>query len=347
MTNETAILDEVLNATSLMQLDGAQGKKANRVYLMYARKVHPDMFQDADLKAKAEKAMAHLTSLRDQGEGKQQASVNKPQRANRKTIRTKKHSYEIRKIFHTNDTFTKYEATFDGGHSRALLSILNDPQDTDLAEAHIASIKRLSEEVPDEYKLYYPLMMENFRWRDDVTGDERLIIATHEAPGFRTMADIFDVYPHGIGGRDVAWIFRRMLVAVGNAHDLGIVNGAPNVDAFMIHDEKHGIILTDWQYSVPVGEPLKAVPSIYKNIYPEYALNKEPVDDRLDLHIISTMAERMLAPGEPMQLFAFFKGCRVSNVPRAAELLAEFDQLLDRLYGKRKFNIFSLNRKGA
>lgn len=345
MTNETAILDEVLNATSLMQLDGAQGKKANRVFLMYARKVHPDMFQDADLKVKAEEAMAHLSKLKDKGEGKDTGSVNKPQRAERTTIRTKLHAYELRKLFNTNDTFTKYKTTYDAGHEQALLSILNDPRDSDLAEAHISAVKRLESEVPDEYRMYYPSLIENFRWRDEVTGDERVCVATREAPGFQTMADIFQVYPNGIGGRDLAWIFRRMLVAVGNAHDLGIVNGSPNVDAFMIHDAMHGIILTDWQYSVEVGQPLKAVPEVYKSLYPKYALQKQPVDGKLDIYIIASMAERLLAPTEPRQLFTFFRGCKLSSVPEASVLLAEFDRLLDRLYGKRKFNIFSLSKR--
>lgn len=346
MTNETAILEDVLGATSLMHLDGADGKKPNRVYLMYARKVHPDMFQDEAHKILAQKAFAHLANLKDLSEGKPGTPAAAKKKANDKTIHTKKHTYELKRVFHTNDTFTKYTSTFDDGHKEALLAILNDPQDADLAEAHVSAIKRLAEEVPNEYKLYYPEFIENFKFRDENTGQERSITATVEDYGFRTMADIFEVYPDGISGRDVAWIFRRMLVAVGNAHDIGLVNGAPNVDAFMIHDEKHGIVLTDWQYSVPVGEPLKAVPTRYKDIYPEYALNKEPVDDRLDIHIIATMAENLLADNEPRQLFSFFDGCKLANVPRAAVLLAEFDTLLDRLYGKRTFNKFSL-RKGA
>ena len=98
MTNETAVLDEVLNATSLMHLEGADGKKPNRVFLMYARKVHPDMFQDDALKAKAEKAMAHLTVLKEQGEGKVSGpSASKP-RANKNVVRTKKHTYELKHI---------------------------------------------------------------------------------------------------------------------------------------------------------------------------------------------------------------------------------------------------------
>lgn len=347
MTNETAILDDVLSATSLMDLDGATGKVANRVYLMYARKVHPDMFQDEDAKVKAQAAFTHLSALKDRSEGKPDPSVSPAkQRASKNMIKTKKHVYELKRVFHTNDTFTKYMATYDDGHENALLSILNDPQDSDLADAHVAAFEAFKD-VPEDFRMYYPVKIEDFKFRDDQTGEERRIVSTKSAEGFRTMADIFDEYPQGIGGRDIAWIFRRMLVAVGNAHDVGLVNGAPNVDAFMIHDAMHGIILTDWQYSVPVGQPLKAIPSLYESIYPEYALEGEPVDDRLDIHIIATMAERLLGDYEPRQLFSFFAGCKLASVPSAPQLLAEFDELLDRLYGKRKFHEFKLGRKGV
>lgn len=343
MTNETAVLDEVLNATSLMHLEGADGKKPNRVFLMYARKVHPDMFQDTDTKTKAEKAMAHLSSLKDQSEGKSTGpSLSKP-RASKNVIRTKKHTYELKHLFHKNDTFTKYITTYDDGHKEAWLFILNSPTDNDLAETHIEAIKKI-DDVPSDYRLFFPAIIESFDYRDEQTGETRKIISTHVAPGFRTMSDILDVYPDGISGRDVAWMFRRMLVAVGNAHELNIVNGAPTFDSFMIHDAQHGIILSDWQYSVETGQPLKVIPAKYKDFYPQYALDGHPVDDRLDLYVISKMAELLLGKREPQQLRNFFKGCQLSKVPNAAELLSEFDTLLDRLYGKRTFNHFSLNK---
>lgn len=346
MTNETTVLDEVLNATSLMHLTGADGKKPQRVYLMYARKVHPDMFQESADKEKADKAFAHLLSLKEQGEGKSPIPGSNSRRASKSTMTSKKYTYVMNGKFAENDTFTKYNATFMDGNEKALISILNDPRDNDLAEAHVDALRKLDQVSPD-YRMYYPHFLEEFRFRDETTNIDRKMVVTLENKGFRTMADIFEEYPDGISARDVAWMFRRMLVAVGNAHDMGIVNGAPNVDAFMIHDEMHGIILADWQYSVPVGGTLKAVPSTYRDIYPEYALNKEPVDGSLDIHIISAMAEGLLEDNSPRQLFSFFQGCRLDKVPAASVLLAEFDQLLDRLYGKRTFHKFKLGRKGV
>lgn len=340
MTNETAVLDEVLGVTSLMDLQGSEGKEAKRVYLMYARKVHPDMFQNDEDKLKADKAFAHLGALRD---GKVIPAKPKTNSASGSTIKTKKHEYTIGPQMPSSGIFAKYKGSFDAGHEEVFISVLKTPQDADLSETHVDAIRKLAD-VPKEFRLFYPFLVEGIRYRDEATQKEHAITVTRAVRGFRPMSDILAVYPDGIGGRDVAWMFRRMLVAVGNAHDLGIVNGAPTLDAFLINAEEHGIILTDWQHSVPVGEPLKAVPGEYQKVYPEGALKKEPVDGRLDIHIIATMAEQLLAPNDGYPLRNFFKGCKLETTPNASQLLAEFDELLNRVYGKRRFNLFRLDK---
>lgn len=334
MTNDTAVLDKVLSASSLTELADSTGKKPKRVYLMFARLVHPDMFQsDAD-KLKAKEAFAHLSYLKNHAEGyKPSGSKN--------TIKTKKHEYEIGTLLNKGDVFSTYSATYDAGHESCIFSIVNSPQDADLAEAHASSIKKLSK-IDEKYTKFYPDMVEFFKYRDETTHIDRPVTTVKIPEGFQPLSDVLKVYPGGIGGRDIAWIFRRMLVAIGNAHDIGLVNGAPTIDAYLIHAEKHGMILSEWQYSVEDGQKLKAVPSTHKDIYPSYALQKEAVGYKLDIHIAAQTALSLMRDDGPRQLVAFFKGSMVQSVPEASVLLADFDKLLLRLYGKPKFNKFTL-----
>lgn len=347
MTNETAVLDHVLAASSLFDLKESAGKKPKRIYLMYARQVHPDMFQDPTDKAKADKAFAHLQLLKE-GDGAPAPSAGPargpaaPQTSSNK-IKTKRHEYALLDVFATNQVFTVYNATYDGGYEHALLSVLNSPLDRDLSDAHHEALKALRS-VPGEYLKYFPTPLEFIRYKDESTRKEHAIMAVEKLKGFRPMTDILEVYPNGISGRDVAWMFRRMLVAVGNGNDIGLVNGAPTLEAFMVHPEMHGIILRDWQYSTKIGTPLKAVPTVYKDWYPESVFKKEPATHALDMSIVASAASSLLAEGEPSQLRAFFKGCKVPKLPKAPELLYEFDQLLFRLYGKRKFHEFTLDK---
>lgn len=158
------------------------------------------------------------------------------------------------------------------------------------------------------------------------------------------MSKVLEVYPEGIHGRDVAWIFKRMLTALGNAHDLGLVHGAPTLDSFLIFPEQHGIILSEWQYSVESGQALKALQGEYQKDYPEKVFNKEAVDYRLDLQLAAKAAQRLLRKDAPRQFNIFFKACMTTKNFTAAELLREFDILLERLYGKPTFHPFTLNR---
>ena len=339
MKTTTDLLSEVLGASSLSELPEAAGKKPKRVFLIYARQIHPDLFLDADEKAKATKAFAHLTRLRDLGSGK-----TSPTAAAKNKIKTKRHEYQLKDVVAETDTFLKYHVEYDAGHAYAQMAILKNPKDSDLADAHVSALKQLND-VPDKYSIYFPDLVESFRYRDASSTDRTVVVTHGNEVGFRPMSDILKVYPDGISGRDVAWMFRRMLVAIGNAHDVGLVNGAPTLDAFLIHDAMHGIILTDWEYSVEKGQPLKAVPSEYRWAYPESVFKKEPATYALDIYVVSKMAEKLLAKTEPKQLTAFFKGCRLANVPTAPKLLAEFDALLDRLYGKRTFHEFTLEKE--
>lgn len=303
---------------------------------MYAKQIHPDLFQDEEDKIKAKEAFAHLNSLKDKLDGKS------PKASAKNKLKTKKHEYDLGSKFNSNDISTTFLGEYDAGHQLAYLTFVNSPTDSDLVENHISTLKRLKD-VPEEYVKFYPQLLESFRYRD-ASGKDRLVVASERLDGFVPLTKVLKTYPYGIGGRDVAWIFRRMLVALGNAHDIGIVNGAPIPESWLIHPEMHGIILADWSYSVASGEALKAVPQRLKHLYPDRALRKEPVSGTLDISIAAQVARSLLADGEPTQLLAFFKGCQLASTPKASRLLAEFDTLLLRIYGKPRFSPFTLNR---
>jgi hypothetical protein len=332
MKTNTATLDRILTATALSDLDDS--REPNAVFKRFARKCHPDMYEDG-LKALAKQAFQHLTDLKDKATGADK-------KASSSGIKTKKHNYDLGSpVWNKDDVLITYPATYDAGFVDCFFSITKDPRDSDLTEAAVHALRKLNE-VPEDYRKFFPELVETFRYRDEATGVDRPIIVTDRIEGFRPLSDVLKVYPNGIGGRDVAWIFRRMLVAIGNAHDVGLIHGAPTMDAFQIHAEMHGIILGNWHYSVSDGDPLKAVPSNWSNLYPGYALKKDPVSYRLDIEIASKTAAALLNKDEPRQLFAFFKGCSVTSTPKASELMAEFDNLLLRLYGNPRFNPFTL-----
>lgn len=327
-------IDLVLAATSASILFGStEEKTAKKEYKRLVREVHPDTLSEGDLnKSRAEEAFNRLTLLWD--------SIKSNKASTSSIVRTRKHEYVLGGLLSEDDVVVRLMATYDAGHEACTLVVAKSVHDADLVSAYATSVRKLRE-VPESYRMYFPEFVETFRYRQD-DGDHSAL-TVKSLKGFYTLRQVKERYPDGIGGRDIAWIFRRMLVALGNAHDLGLVHGAPSLDAFYIHPEMHGLVLDDWHYSVSSGSPLVAVPAATKNLYPANALSKEPVDYRLDILIASRIANELLSHAEPSALRAFFKGCQVSSPPRAAHLLTEFDDLLERLYGKRTFHPFTMS----
>ncbi len=329
-------LDKILTAKTAEELFGDLTNKTEItvVYRKLARNSHPDMFSDSRDKLKAQQAFIHLSNLWE--------SIGKVSKKHEDIIVTKKHEYHLGNILTKTEMFTIFNATYDAGYKNAELFVTNNPKDTDLAAAHIKALKKIKTDVNPEYLPYFPKIIENLRYRQGSV--EKTIIAAEKLDGMYSLREVTERYPEGINAKDVAWIFRRVLVALGNTHEIGLVHGSPNLDSLWIHPELHGLILNNWEYSVDIGDNLKALPQIFKTDYPESVFQKKPVDYKLDLMLAAKTMQKLLRPDAPKQINIFFKGCTLASTPLAADLLYEFDQLLTRLWGERKFHHFTMEK---
>lgn len=329
---QTAILEHILGANKRSDLFGSD-EDANKIeYRRLLRGSHPDMFTEPAHKAKAQKAFVRLTELWN-------SSVSANPAAS-PHLKTRKHEYIIGDKFHEDDVFNAYSATYDAGYEKCELWIAKNPQDSDIARNAGMNIRKLNKEVPERYQAFFPKLVESFKYRQD--GMDHGVIAQKMPEGFYSLSQVRQAYPNGISGRDVAWMFKRMLVAVGNTHDAGLVHGGISNDAFIIHPQFHGLMLRNWQYSVETGEALTAIDPSVKDLYPESVYEKKTQDYHLDVRMTALTARNLLEEKAPPQLRIFFSGCLVSSVPHPASLLKEFDDLLLRIYGEPKFHEFRM-----
>lgn len=328
------VLDKILNAKTRQELFGDGNTESMRqAYRKLARQSHPDMFSNRTEKERAQKAFIRLTDLWE-------SSTKAAKPAKTSLIVTKKHSYDLGIKFNENDVFVAYNATYDAGHEDCELWITRNPQDNDLAQNAGTALKKLNKEVPEEFRAFYPEFIEMFKYRQG--GTDRTTIAQKVPDDFVSIAEVKKAYPRGIHGRDVAWMFKRMLVAVGNAHDVGLVHGGISDEAILIHPEFHGLMLRNWQYSVETGETLTAIDGSVRDNYPASVFAKEEQNYRLDVNMAAKIARSLLADDAPRQLRIFFGGCMVNSIPHPAHLLNDFDELLYRIYGAPKFHVFTM-----
>jgi len=296
-------------------------------YRRFSRTVHPDKVP-ANRQARANQAMSKLSQLYAQSRGKVDPVV----------IKTKKGSHPIGDLLCEGDISNVYASGLN------VVKMPLNPIDNDLMEREARALKRLDAEANPDFRKFAPTLVESFRHRDAATKQERRVNVLERLDGFVTLREVMDAYIDGVDPRDAAWMWRRLFVAIGLAHDNDLVHGAVTPENVMIHPEQHGVVLIDWCFSTDLrtDQVMTAMPGGYPTWYPDSVRDKVQQAHALDSSMVGQAMIRVMGSKAPREMRAFANGCAVASPPSPAELLGELDELLDRMYGKRKFHPFSM-----
>ncbi|MBL1076659.1 hypothetical protein JK358_19860 [Nocardia sp. 2] len=191
---------------------------------------------------------------------------------------------------------------------------------------------------------YFPALADTVDHHDPATGEHRTINVLGALTGeFVTLDDVRIAYPEGLDPRDYAWMHRRLLRCLAGAALANWVHTAISPANVLIHPRLHGVVLAGWSFATRPGTPAAATlgflghpPEIRTAVRPE-----------TDVYLAHRLMLTMLGDRAPDPLRAFASGCLQADPrlrPDAASLLGEFDDLLDRLYGKRRFRPFALTK---
>jgi hypothetical protein len=261
------------------------------------------------------------------------------------TIRTRRRSYTLGGRPVRGDLANLYDA------GDAIVKIPRDPAVNDLLEREAIALRQLPKDGDGRFLPYVPRLTESFRHRDEATGVERRVNALRRLDGFCTLTEVRAAYPGGVDPRDVAWMWRRLLVALGFAHRAGVLHGAVLPEHVLIHPGEHGLALVDWCHSVPGCHPDRSgrVPALVTgraDWYPPEVPARAPAGPGTDVFMATRCMTYLIADRAPKPLRAFARGCLLTAENRrpqdAWRLLGELDDLLHRLYGPRRFRPFSL-----
>ncbi|MDG4821953.1 serine/threonine protein kinase [Asanoa sp. WMMD1127] len=250
--------------------------------------------------------------------------------------------YRVGAVAHTGDLANLH----DLGRG-LLLKQPRRPVNNDLMEREATALRRIADAGDPRYLPYVPRMVDTFRHRDPGTGQERRVNVLGSVPHLTSLADVMRLRPEGLDPRDAAWIWRRLLVALGLAHRAGVVHGAVLPEHILIETTDHGVVLVDWCYSVVDGlDHVPAVVERYADWYPPEVHNRLPPEPGTDIAMAARSMTALMGGHAPAALLSFADGCTLPS-PRsrpddAWALLAELDDLLERLYGVRKFRPLNL-----
>ncbi|WP_433059243.1 serine/threonine protein kinase [Dactylosporangium sp. CS-033363] len=294
------------------------GGDAHGRYRTLAKLVHPDAAGP-----RGTKAFARLAELwRDRG-----------------TIRSPRGTYSTDALEHRGDLANLYRVP--EGH----LKLVRDPSCNDLMAREAAALRRMAEHGDPRYLPYVPRLVDSFRHRSAAGETRRANVVAVSAARLWSLRAVQEKRPHGLDPRDAAWMWRRLLVALGLAHRAGVVHGAVVPQHVLIEPADHGVILVDWCYSA--SAPGERIPALVPGFdYPPEVLSRGTPGAYTDIYMAASVMAGLMGDRAPKGLRRFADGCRLAS-PRqrpddAWKLLGELDELLHRLYGPRKFRPFSL-----
>jgi hypothetical protein len=292
------------------------GGDPGREYRRLARLTHPDVSPGG---ARAAAAFARLSALWQRYRAESVPSV----------------------LAFSGDIANLYE------HDRGLVKMARDPADNDLLDREAAALARLCRAGDKRFLAYVPALIGCQRHKDPDTGAERRANLISRLDGFVTLAEVHAASSRGLDPRDAAWMWRRLLVAVGFAHRAGVIHAAVLPEHVLIHPAEHGLALVDWCYAITQpGGVAVAVPAAYADWYPaEVRSHRAPGPD-LDIWLATRCMTHLMGRLAPPPLTAFARGCTLPRADRrpsdAWQLLRELDAVLERLYGPRKFRPFTM-----
>ncbi|OYD66822.1 hypothetical protein [Rhodococcus sp. OK302] len=233
------------------------------------------------------------------------------------------------------------------GTQQVVVKIPRSPRANPLMEAERAALTDIASSAQGEggwISAYFPQFVDRITQSDPVTGEVRQINVLNDlSTGFITLADVHRAYPDGLDPRDWAWMHRRLLRALAAAHQAGWVHTAVTADNVLIHPVLHGVVLVGWSFATRPGDRPAAKISSHLDSYPPEL--EESVSPAWDVYMAHQLMSTMLGDRIPSRMKAFALGCMQPNPrlrPDAVDLLGEFDELLDLLYGERTFRAFTV-----
>lgn len=242
-----------------------------------------------------------------------------------------------------------------GAGEAVLLKIARNGRNNDLLANEARTLRQLARELDGQpLRAHFPTLVESFLLRDQA-GVQRQGNVLLAETGYITLADVLRAYPSGIAAADAAWMFNRLLAALGVAHDQGIVHGAVLPPHVLIRPADHNGMLIDWCYSVPSGTALLALSPPYAAHYPPEVAAKLPATPATDLYMAARCMLLLLGgqgasleppASVPPAVRALLRACLLPSPQRRAQdawqLFDDFRTILLDLYGPPTFRPFAM-----
>ncbi len=277
------------------------------------------------------------------------------------------------RLFHVHERIaigsicTLYRCRFDSGSkpTEGIFKIARDPRTNDLVANEALILRRLHAADRDgRFGPFLPIVEESFAYGEGSPDARRhanvlrMHAEIHSPDELYTLDEVRQQFPAGLGGRDVAWIWRRLLNILGFAHSTGVIHGAVLPMHVLIEPAAHKLLLIDWCCAVHESDnrhPITILSGGYAPWYKRDNALRQPPTPNLDIAFAARCMIELLG-GDPLRaefppkveagLQRHFERCLSGAASLDAwKLLEDFDRLIDALWGPRKFQVLTMPPK--
>jgi len=340
--------------------------EAKKLYHSFVKVCHQDRYMDPKDKKVADEAFKTLTDfwqitqakIADKTYGDKKVKPSKTAIPVAITVHSKKHIYVVNDTFANGDIADVMNAEYSDGRStkKVLMKVARHPKDQDLMVAEASALAKLAKVKAAEHRV--PAIVETISV-SDVSGKKRSANIFEKMDDLISMDAILTAFKmQPLDPRDVAWMGSRMWTMLGIIHNEELIHGAVVPSHCLICAENHGLVLIDWCYSVKVGEPIKAFAPTWRALYPPEVFKKLGATPALDIYMAAFTLTIMLGAetniahspkfpsAVPREMQRFLQACLIPSPHRrpqdAWQLAADWKTLLEKLFGKPKFRVFTV-----
>ncbi len=344
------------------KLEGTKVEKRHALGMVFremAKVVHPDRYAlDIDDHELAQNAFKKLSEMKEVAENciengsygqpgmNPGAAISFP-----KVIEVGKRHYTLKGWQASGDIASVYHGYFeDAGKQDIAFKVADHASDNDLMKNEADILKELypASEAEDKYYRFLPRLLDTFMLKGSKGSQRRVNVLPlfSDSNHYYSLAHVRQVHSDGLDFRDVVWIYKRVLSALGFIHRQGFVHGALVPPNILVDAVGHGARIIDWCFAVPVKgkETVKAVSKNYGALYAPEILKKEKPSPASDIFMAANIALELIGDQRrvtPEPVIQFLESCRATDPRRrpndAWHLYDEFDQLLVRLVGKPRY----------
>ena len=327
-------------------------EQAKSVYRQMAKATHEDKFSESE-KPQAKKAFQRLQEL--WALCQEEIKTGRYDTEDVVVITAGKNEYKIIGKAISGDLCNIYNC--ESKHGKAFLKISKKVLLNHFLVNEAGVLKKLhsTKEVGLKglFDSHVPVCLDSFA----VDSMQANVVSTYL--NLHTLEQVRQVHLQGVDSRTLAWMFRRLLAALGAAHEREIVHGAVVPTNFLVCPDDHNGFLIDWCCAVDSGKVVKAISPQWKAFYPPEILSKKEVTPTADIYMAAMLMlyvsggdveKRKFPERMPKRIEFFLRACLIespaSRANYALDLHKEFGDLLEELYGKPKFHPFEMPTNG-